>query len=642
MSQNKPNDKKHIVVLGAGYGGILTAKKLAKKFKKNQDVSITLIDKHSYHTMLTELHEVAAGRVPEDAIRIDLDKVFSGRKVDIVLDEIKNIDFDKKELIGEVGHYVYDYLVLGTGSKPTFYGCKGAQEHALTLWSYEDALKIKYRVLQAFGQASVEKSPEKRSHLLTFVVIGCGFTGIEMIGELAEWSEHLCHDFNINQDEVKFYVMDLLPRVLPMFKEKLIVKTEKRLKKLGVEVLTHSNITEVKKDGVCIEGKEEIPTYTTIWAAGVEGSDLMTQIDGRVIQKAARNRVQTDAYLRAQNKEDVFVVGDNIFYIPEGEERPVPQMVENAEHSSALVAKNIAATIYKKPLKTYQPAFHGAMVCIGGRYGVAQVGTPKTQFVLSGFLAMFVKHFINLIYFIQVAGFNKVWQYMMHEFFHVEDKRSFVGGHFSKRSPNFWLVPLRLFVGLKWMLEGLEKLPKIMKDPNDIFLIPSKVPVSGATEWVEEVATEAIVWTTTLPVPDFIENIISWMLNLKGAYALPVPGFITTLVESSMDLMFYQASGEFTVLASVFQTIMVLGEIAVGGALIIGLFTALASVGSIVMGVMIWTSGMAPVEMLWYLAGAVALIGGSGSTFGLDYYVLPFLKKKWKKLKFVKKWYLFT
>jgi NADH dehydrogenase len=635
-------NEKHIVVLGAGYGGILTAKKLARKFKRKEDIKITLIDKNTYHTMLTELHEVAAGRVPEESIRIDLDKIFEGRNVDVVLDEIKNIDFEKKELTGDLNTYNYDYLVLGTGSKPTFYGCKGAEENALTLWSYEDALKIKYHILEAFGKASVEKTPDKRAHLLTFVVVGCGFTGIEMIGELAEWTDKLCFNFNIPRGEIKLKVVDLLPRVLPMFKDKLIHKTEKRLEKIGVEVLTRSNIIEVSKNSISIEGKEPIPTYTTIWAAGVEGSDLMGTLKKEHFSKGPRNRVQTDQYLRSDSHDDVFVVGDNIFYIPEGEDQPVPQMVENAEHSSALVAENIVATIKKEPLKPYKPKFHGAMVSIGGKYGVAQVGTPKNQMVYSGFLAMLIKHMINMVYFLQVSGFNKAWTYMMHEFFHVEDRRSFLGGHFSKRSPNFFIVPLRLFVGLKWLLEGLAKLPRIMENPNDIFLIPAKLPTSGASEeWVDEVA-EVIVWTTSLPLPQFVEDIVSWMLNLSHGAALPVPEFVTNMVEASMDMIFYTSTGDFTAMATVFQTAMILGEIAVGGALILGLFTMLASIGSIIMGIMIWSSNMAPVEMLWYLAGGFALIGGSGSTFGLDYYVLPFLKKQWMKLKFVKKWYLFT
>lgn len=613
------SNNKHIIVLGGGYGGILTAKKLARKFKKHEDVTITLIDKNTYHTMLTELHEVAAGRVPEDAIRINFDKVFAGRKVNVVLDDIHAIDFDNKTLEGKVSCYEYDYLVLGTGSKPTFYGTTGAKEHAFTLWSYEDAVEIKHHIWEVFGKASVETDPEKRKRLLTFVVIGCGFTGIEMIGELAEWRERLCHTFNIPEEEVRLIVADMLPKVLPTFDDKLIHRTMRRLKKMKVEVLLNSPINNVQDEYIEIGGAGTIETTTVIWAAGVEGSDLMGAMDGTKIEKLARNRVQTDQYLRAKDHDNVFVVGDNIFYIPEGEERPVPQMVENAEHSASTVSKNLHAAITEGEMKPYKPEFHGAMVCIGGRYGVAQVGTAKSQFVFSGFMAMLIKHMINFVYFLQVAGFNKLWTYAMHEFFHVEDRRSFIGGYLAKRSPNFWLVPLRVFVGAKWLLEGWEKMEKIIKDPNDIFLLASKVAAVTAAS-AEESAEAVSEWGTALAVPEFITNIVDW----------------------SMNLVFYTPTGEFTFMASIFQTGMVLAEIVVGLCLIAGLFTALASIGSIVMGVMIWASGMAPVEMLWYMFGGVALIGGSGSTFGLDYYVLPILKKWWKKLAFVKKWYLYT
>lgn len=608
------NKAKHIVILGGGYGGILTAKKLAKKFKKKQEVKITLIDKNNYHTMLTELHEVAAGRIPEDGVRINFEKVFAGRNVDVVLDDIHTIDFDNRVLEGKVTCTKYDYLVLGTGSKPTFYGNKGAKENAFTLWSYEDAVKIKHHMWDVFGKASIETDPFKRKRLLTFVVIGCGFTGIEMIGELAEWRQRLCHTFNIPEVEVRLIVADLLPKVLPNFDDKLIKKTTKRLEKMKVEIMLNSGIKDVQTNYIEIEGAGKIDTNTVIWAAGVEGSDIMESLDGDKIEKLARNRVQTDEFLRAKKHDNVFVVGDNIFYVPEGEDKPVPQMVENAEHSASTVSKNIIATITDNEMKPYKPAFHGAMVCIGGRYGVAQINTGKRQIVLSGFFAMLTKHFVNFIYFMQVAGFHKLWKYWMYEFFHVEDNRSFLGGHFAKRSPNFWLVPFRMFLGGMWFFEGWEKLIKIIEDPNKIFLLASKIDMAGAT--VEETAE----WVAPLAVPGFITNIVDW----------------------SMDLIFYTPLGEFTYMATIFQTAMVIGEIIIGLCLFGGLFTAFASIVSIVMGGMIWASGMAPFEMLWFIIGGIAMIGGSGSTFGLDYYVLPFLNRRWRKIKFVKKWYLFT
>lgn len=609
------NKVKKIVLLGGGYGGVLTAKKLARKFKKNDEIEITLIDKNSYHTMLTELHEVAAGRVPENAIRIEFEKIFAGRKVNLVMDNILEVDYNSRILKGSNDNYEYDYLVIGTGSKPTYFGCKGAEENSFPLWSFNDAVRIKEHILDMFRKATVEKNPELRSRMLSFVVVGCGFTGIEMIGELGEWKKRLCKDFNISEDDVKLHVVDQVARVLPMFKDKSIAKTEKRLKKLGIEVITSSPITEVNHDHVCLNNVGCIESMTVIWAAGVESSDFLEKTN---ISKKARNRVVTNDKLQSVDHENVFAVGDNIFYIPEGEDRPVPQMVENAEHSASLVAHNIRAHISNSEMKSYKPSFHGAMVSIGGGYGVAEVGLPnKMDLSFSGFLAMLTKHLINVIYFLQVAGFNKIWTYMMDEIFHVPDRRSFLGGHFSKASPNFWIVPLRMFIGFSWLLEGLDKLPKILDDPTNIFLIPASLAAtSGATEAVGE----AVTYAEPLGVPAFIESIVGW----------------------SMEAFFYAPDGSFTFLAQIFQTLMVAGEIVVGLCLLGGLFTALMSIVSILMGMMIWSSGMAPPEMLWYMSGSVATIGGSGSVFGMDYYVLPFLKKRWKKIKLVKKWYLYT
>jgi NADH dehydrogenase len=615
------SDKKRIVILGGGYGGILTGKKLARKFKKSEEIEITLIDKKPFHAMLTELHEVAAGRVPEDALRIDLKKIFAGRNVNVIMDEIKDVDFKGKVLISDDTKYPYDYLVMAAGSKPTFFGVPGAKENAFQLWTFDDAVEIREHILTMFRNAIRERDPEKRRKMLTFVVVGCGFTGIEMIGELAEWKDRLCKDFYVEPEDVKLYAVDMLPKVLPIFPDNLSQKAERVLIKFGVEILTGSSITEVGKGFVKLGDKGTLEADTVIWAAGVEGADVMERID---VKREGRNRIVTNDKLQSVEHENVYVVGDNIFFIPEGEQRPVPQMVENAEHSAATVAHNIIAEIKGGEMEIYKPQFHGAMVCIGGRTGVAHLGMPGKFFGLTGFFAMFVKHFINLVYFIQVAGFNKCWTYLMHEIFHVKDNRSLVGGHFAKASPNFWLVPLRLFVGWKWFEQGWHKLPDVLADPSNIFLIPAKV-VDGATsasaaEWLANNGGEAA----------------------EAITALPVPGFIASMVEWSMNAFFYTADGGFTGLASVFQTGMVLGEVLFGLALIGGMFTAVSSIATLAMGAMIWASGMAPTEMLWYMAGGIALIGGSGSTFGLDYYVLPFLKKIWKKIGFVKKWYLYT
>lgn len=625
---------KQIVVLGGGYGGVLTAKKLGKLLKK-QEVRITLIDRNPYHTLLTELHEVAAGRTDEDAIKIDLKKVFAGFKnVDVVQDEIARIDLDSRKLHGEAKAYAYDYLVIGTGSKPTYFGIPGAQEHAFSLWSFEDAVNLKEQILHMFREAVKERNAAKRKAMLTFVVVGAGFTGVEMIGELAEYVQDLCREHHIERTEVTLHVVDMVDKILPILPDSLIKKSEKHLGKLGVNIITGSRITSVSEDSVQL-GNREIASKTVIWTAGVEGSEVVGNLN---VELKGQKRVLTNDKLQVPEHPEVYVVGDNIFYIPEGASAPVPQMVENAEHAAPLVAYNIAAEFNGKKKKSYKPVFHGVMVSIGSRYGVANVGLPNRMFKLSGFLAMGIKHVINLLYLFQVLGFNRVYTYLLHEIFHVKHRRSFVGGHFSKRSPNFWLVPLRIFTGYMWFNEGWEKLGKIIDDPNKIFLIPAaSVPRDGtagasladaAAAGAEQVGADAVAAAS--------------QATAEALSALPVWGWIHDIVDWSMHLVFYTGDGGFTALAKWFQIGMVSAELICGALLILGLFTAPAAIVTFAMGIMIWVSGMAPPEMLWYMAAAIALIGGSGSTFGLDYYVYPWLKRVARRIPIIKRYYLYA
>lgn len=230
---------KKIVVLGAGYAGILTAKKLEKKFRKmkmEDEVSISIIDRHPYHTMLTELHEVAAGRVEEDSIRISLKKVFAGRNVEIITDTISQISIEEKKLTGNQGEYDYDYLILAAGSKPTYFGVEGAEKNSYKLWSYEDAVLLKERIHHVFRNAASEPNEEEKRRLLTFYVVGAGFTGVEMAGELAEYVPFLCEEYEIEPSMVSMYNVDVLKRAVPILPEKLSGKVERRLTKMGMAV----------------------------------------------------------------------------------------------------------------------------------------------------------------------------------------------------------------------------------------------------------------------------------------------------------------------------------------------------------------------------------------------------------------------
>ncbi len=683
--------KKNILVIGAGYAGILTAKKLAKKFKRNDTVTITIIDKNPFHTMLTELHEVAANRVDEDSIKISLKKVFAGRKVNVVLDTVKSIDFNNHRVVGENSEYDYEYLVIAAGSKPTFFGVPGAEEFTFKLWTYDDAIKLRDHIHNCFRKAATETNFDKKKKLLTFYVIGAGFTGVEMIGELAEYVPFLCEKYEIDRDLVELVNVDVLQRAVPILPEKLSEKVEMRLEKMGVKLMLNSGVCKVGEDFIEVKKNSQCTRYsagTVIWTAGIEGSDITNEA-AKTLESVSRGRIKTDSYLRAINDEHVYVVGDNMFFIPEGEERPVPQMVENCEHSADTCANNIYNAITGKgEMKVYKPSFHGVMVCVGGRYGVARVGFPNRMFNLSSFFAMLAKHFINIIYFIQVLGWNKIFSYVRHEFFTIRNCRSFVGGHFSNRTPSFLLVALRVWLGAVWLFEGIMKLvegwmsaPKLkgfFGGANSWYnsILSQKAAEAGTT--AGQAATDAISGATGVADASIVQSAVDAVSAATGAAA---DGTVQEAVKSiGTVIMNFDFLGLFRVIfvsgkelshsalsdyafkldvplmnwflknfvmpsdsMQIFmQGFIVIAEILIGLALIGGLFTTPASALSLILQFMfVCTTGLY-LGTFWMIFAAIAVLIGAGRTFGLDYYVMPFLKKQWKKLPIVRRLYIYN
>lgn len=650
---------KRIVIIGAGYAGVLTAKKLAKKCKKHSDIDITIVDKNPFHTMLTELHEVAANRVDEESVTMSLSKIFAGRKVTVVTDTVRSIDFDGKRAVGAAGSYPYDILVLAAGSRPAFYGVPGAEQYAYTLWSYRDAVRLKERIHACFRDAVSETDPEKKKRLLTFCVAGAGFTGTETVAELAEYIPILCDKFDVDRSLVTVCNVDVLPRMVPGLPEKLSDKVLKRLTKMGVTALLNTKVICVQED--CLELQNEqktwkMPCATVIWVAGTESCEIAAAA-GQTLSSAGSGRIIADSFLRAKDDASVYVIGDNLMYTPPGEDHPVPQMVENCEQSAAVASHNIFCVLTGKgQQKEYRPRFHGVMVSLGGKRGVAYVGTPKKMFCLPSFFAMFVKHLINIVYFFQVLSWNKIFSYLKHEFFTIRNKRSFVGGHFSNRTPSFLLVPLRLWLGCVWLFEGIVKitegwlsLPKL----NAFF--------SGANAWYASIlgsadaasgATAADAVSSATAAGESVGQVL-FHFNIFGLFkAIFVSG--KELADATLSDMAFKLDIPLlnTLIDSVIlkhdwvqltmQILIVTAEILIGLSLIGGLFTTPSSALSLVLQLMfVCTTGLY-LNTFWMIFAAVALLYAAGSIFGLDYYVVPKLKKAWKKLPFVRRFYIYN
>jgi NADH dehydrogenase len=592
---------KRIVVLGAGYGGLAAAKTLHKKLKK-QDVEIILIDQNDHHTLLTELHEVAGHRVEPSGVQVSIQHVLEYTKANFVQDLITKADLKEKKLYSEKNTYSFDYLVLGVGSEPAYFGIPGIQENGYTLWSLDDAKIIHKHILDMFEKASNEKDPQVRSELLTFVVGGGGFTGIEMLGELMEWTKALCKEYNISYNEVKLVVVEALPTILPILNEKLIKKSVRYMEKKGVEVLTNSPITDVQPDSVTIKGGKVIRTRTLIWTGGIQTKSFVKELG---ITLGKRNRIVVNDYLQTVEYPYVYAIGDNMEFKEDGE--VLPPLVETALQSGHCAAENIAADILGKEKKKLKAKLHGVMVSIGSLYGVAEIkGMP----LLSGFLAILMKHLVNLHYLFEIGGLELCWDYLNHQFFHTQRKYNFilqsVIGHARERSFKFWLVPLRIFLGLAWLYSGLKKV-------DDGWLTAWEMIGPGGADATSSASVMSLISDHT---PDWYAWIVETFIYPNALF---------------------------------FQKVIVITEIGLGLAFIFGLFTFIAAIVSIGMNINFMLSTGLPVlesdlKDYWFITASIAMLAGAGRVLGVDYYLMPWLTRQLryfqrnKGIHFLKGW----
>lgn len=603
---------KEIVIVGAGFAGVAAAQQLGKTFKKDESVNITLIDKHSYLTYMTELHEVAGGRVEPDAIKYDLRRIFyKYKKVDLVTDKVNTVNYETKEVVGENHTYKYDYLVLAMGGEANTYGIEGVLEHGFTLWSLEAAVKLRTHIINAFYRASREVDRAKRQALLSFVVCGAGFTGVEMIGELAEWVKRLSREYKINEDEVSLHLVDVAPKILSMLPEKEQDKAMKYMKKIGINIHLGAGITKVEPDHITLDSTHMIPTYTTIWTAGVQANTEASEFG---IEKARAGRLVANEFMEAKNHENVYVVGDLVYYEETDKNNaPVPQIVQAAEQTGHTAAVNIAAAINGTEKHAYKGKYDGFMVSIGSKYAVAYL---NDKIHLSGFLATLVKHLVNLLYFFQIRSAYNMVAYTKHEFFDIEDKRNIFGGFLSTKGNNLWVLPLRVYYGSMWLFEGLKKTFGWFGGTswfgNDIVFPFDWLKVADATSGASE-ATEAT------------EAVVETVFSLNYVYGEEPMLVLDKMPDWFGSIMkFMMPNVEVALFMQKFMSIL---EILIGLAIIAGLFTWLVNAATVGLVVMFCLSGMFVWVNMWFVPVAIALMNGSGRVFGLDYWVMPWLGK---------------
>lgn len=380
--------KPRIVVLGAGYGGLMTVTRLQKQLGST-DADIVLVNKNEYHYETTWLHEASAGTLSPDQVRYDISKVIDTSKVDFVQDTAVKVELEEKKVILENHEpLAYDYLVVALGGAPETFGIKGLDTYAFSITNVNTARLIREHIELQFAKYRIDQKPER----LTIVVGGAGFTGIEFLGELGNRIPELCQEYDIDKDMVKVICVEAAPTALPGFDPALVEYATAHLERKNVEFRIGTAIKEATPEGIVVakgeDDTEEIKAATVVWAAGVRGNPII--VDSNI--ENMRGRVKVEADLRAPGLSDVFVIGDCSLVINEEINRPYPPTAQIAMQQGELVASNIAKLVQgKSNLDSFTFDNKGTVCSLGDDDAIGVVFGKK----VTGTKASFMKKMID-------------------------------------------------------------------------------------------------------------------------------------------------------------------------------------------------------------------------------------------------------
>lgn len=382
----------HVVIVGAGFGGLNAARAL-----KKAPVQVTVVDRRNHHLFQPLLYQVATASLSPADIASPVRGILRRQdNVRVLLAEVTGIDLERREIKltgdGEQSLH-YDYLILAAGARHSYFGHDEWEECAPGLKSLEDALEIRRRILLAFEEAERATSEAERDYLMTFVVVGGGPTGVELAGALGEISRYtLARDFdNIDPTWAKIYLLEAGPRILPMFPPSLARRAMRDLNRLGVRVRTGAMVTGVDERGVLL-GDERIPARTILWAAGVNASPLGKML-GVQLDRAGRVPVEQD--LSLPGHPEVFVIGDMATLTgPNG--KPYPGVAQVAIQQGKQAAANVCRRIKGEPTQPFRYLDYGNMATIGRNRAIADIRGIH----LGGFPAWLAWIFIHIAYLI--------------------------------------------------------------------------------------------------------------------------------------------------------------------------------------------------------------------------------------------------
>lgn len=402
-----PKIEPHVVIVGAGFGGLNAAMALGRA-----PVKVTIVDQHNYHLFQPLLYQVAtAGLSPGDIAYPIRAVVRKQANTHVLLAEVTRVEPDARKLILKDRELPYDYLILAAGVRHSYFGHPEWEKHAPGLKTIDEALAIRRRILLAFERAETETDAAKRKALLTFVVIGGGPTGVELAGAISEIAyKVMAQDFrSIDTRETRTILVEAGPRILPSFPEELSAIAEDALKNLGVEIRTNSPVTKIESGAVTIKD-QLVSAETILWAAGVSASPLAQSLN---VPLDRAGRVVVNADLTISGHSEIFVIGDLASFMHQADGKPLPGLAPVAMQQGRHAAANILRAQNGEAMKPFKYWDRGSMATIGRNAAVATIGRVH----LSGFLAWIAWLFIHILFLIGfrnrlIVLFDWAWAYL--------------------------------------------------------------------------------------------------------------------------------------------------------------------------------------------------------------------------------------
>ncbi len=384
-----------VVIIGGGFGGYAAARQLTRA-----PVDITLVDRTNHHLFQPLLYQVASATLAPSDIAVALRWVLrKQRNVSIVLGEATAIDVERRMVIldGGTAQLPYDFLIMATGTRHSYFGHPEWEALAPGLKSIEDALDIRSRFLMSFEEAERAQDPAARRAYQTFVIVGGGPTGVELAGTIPAVARGAFRrEFkHIDTRETRVILLEGLPRILTSFPDTLADRARHDLEQLGVEVRTGALVTKIEPDAVYV-GDERIPTRTVFWAAGNAASPLGRSL-GAPLDRSGQVLVERD--LSVPGHPEIFVVGDLAATVRRDGVTPVPGVAPAANQEGRAAARNILATLRGQPRRPFRYIDKGNLATIGRHRAIADFGFIRVH----GFFAWFLWLFVHLLY---LVGFR--------------------------------------------------------------------------------------------------------------------------------------------------------------------------------------------------------------------------------------------